>query len=72
MQVTFGGYNGRFTHELNAFRVAPHALGSDGAGAVLAEAEAELGLQVHFFYKRTLPPAPSSGWFGFIANSRVG
>jgi hypothetical protein len=21
-------------------------------------------------YKRTLPPAPSSGWFGFIVNSR--
>ena len=37
--VTFGGYNGRFTNDLNAFRVAPHALGSDGAGAVLAEAE---------------------------------
>jgi hypothetical protein len=21
-------------------------------------------------YKRTLPPAPSSGWFGFIVNSK--
>jgi hypothetical protein len=28
-----------------------------------------VGLGCRFTYKRTLPPAPSSGWFCFIANS---